>query len=63
MEYTRAMAPSTTGSTDEVDHKTTQTYSDFYWNYKITQDAVALMRKHGHAVKVVNEATGEIVVE
>ncbi|CAK7221503.1 hypothetical protein SBRCBS47491_004547 [Sporothrix bragantina] len=62
MEYTRAMAPSKTASL-EVNHKTTQTYSDYYWSYKITEDAVALMRKHGHALRVVDEATGEIELE
>ncbi|CAK7203111.1 hypothetical protein SEUCBS139899_005840 [Sporothrix eucalyptigena] len=62
MEYTRAMAPSTTDSR-EVNHTTTQTYSDYYWSYKITQDAVALMRKHGHALKVVDEVTGEVEFE
>ncbi|KAL1895867.1 hypothetical protein Sste5346_004964 [Sporothrix stenoceras] len=62
MEYTRAMAPSKTGSL-EVNHKTTQTYSDYYWSYKITADAVALMRTHGHALKIVDEATGKIEFE
>jgi len=61
IEYTREMAPKKTNET-QVNHKTTQTYSDYYWRYKMTQEAVDLMRKHGIAINLLDPATGEISV-
>lgn len=62
IEYTRAMAPKATTSKD-VNHQTTQTYSDYYWSYKMTQEAVDLMRKHGYKITLDDVATGEISLE
>ena len=59
IENTREMAPKTTPDI-EVSHKTTQTYSDYYWGYKMTPEAVKTMNGHGFAMKLVNPATGEI---
>ncbi|KAE9377618.1 FAD/NAD(P)-binding domain-containing protein [Stipitochalara longipes BDJ] len=59
IEYTREMAPKKTSET-KVNHKTTQTYSDYYWRYKMTQAAVEAMNKHGFAMTLMDPATGEI---
>lgn len=61
VEYTREMAPKATTS-KEVNHKTTQTYSDYYWRYKMTQEAVESMCSHGHSMRIVDPATGEIIL-
>lgn len=61
IEYTREMAPKRTES-NVVDHKTTQTYSDYYWRYKMTEDAVQCMKQHGYSTKLLDIATGEIAV-
>ena len=65
IEYTRDMAPrkaSGTSTGKELNHKTTQRYSDYYWSYKITQEAVAAMREHGIDMNLRNVATGEISI-
>ncbi|CZR68101.1 uncharacterized protein PAC_18000 [Phialocephala subalpina] len=61
IEYTREMAPKKT-SEQRVNHKTTQTYSDYYWRYKMTQEAVEAMKKHGFALNLINPATGETII-
>jgi salicylate hydroxylase len=61
IEYTREMAPKKTSET-HVNHKTTQTYSDYYWRYKMTQEAVEAMNKHGFAMALIDPATGEISI-
>ncbi|EXL68534.1 hypothetical protein FOPG_15421 [Fusarium oxysporum f. sp. conglutinans race 2 54008] len=62
MENTKAMAPQATNS-KEVNFKSTQTYSDYHWGYKVTEEAVHLVRAHGLALKIVNSETGEIGCE
>lgn len=59
IEYTREMAPKK-AKDKEINHKTTQTYSDYYWRYKITSEAVRAMNKHGFKMTLVNPATGDI---
>ncbi|EMT74461.1 Salicylate hydroxylase [Fusarium odoratissimum] len=62
MENTKAMAPRATNS-KEVEFKTTQTYSEYHWGYKVAEEAVDLMRAHGLALKILNDATGEVGFE
>ncbi|KAG7433601.1 FAD-dependent monooxygenase OpS4 [Fusarium oxysporum f. sp. raphani] len=62
MENTEAMAPRATNS-KEVEFKTTQTYSEYHWGYKVAEEAVDLMRAHGLALKILNDATGEVGFE
>ncbi|KAH6959509.1 hypothetical protein DER45DRAFT_538824 [Fusarium avenaceum] len=62
MENTKAMAPRATNSKD-VDFKTTQTYSDYHWGYKVTEEAVDLMRVRGLTLKILDDATGEVGFE
>jgi salicylate hydroxylase len=52
IRYTRAMAPRriNNASNEKVDHKSTQTYSDYYWRYRITEEAVNSMRENGYKV-------------
>ncbi|KAJ4035102.1 hypothetical protein NW756_006911 [Fusarium oxysporum] len=62
MENTKSMAPRATNS-KEVEFKTTQTYSEYHWGYKVAEEAVDLMRAHGLALKILNDATGEVGFE
>ncbi|EWZ48885.1 hypothetical protein BFJ70_g7899 [Fusarium oxysporum] len=62
MKNTEAMAPRATNS-KEVEFKTTQTYSEYHWGYKVAEEAVDLMRAHGLALKILNDATGEVGFE
>ena len=55
------MAPRKT-TEKEVNHKTTQTYSDYYWRYKMTSEGVKAMNEHGFALQLTNPATGEITL-
>jgi hypothetical protein len=62
MENTKAMAPQVT-NLKEVDFKTTQTYSDYHWGYKVAEEAADLMRVHGLTLKILDDATGEVGFE
>jgi len=59
IKFTREMAP-TLAVSSEVNHKTTQTYSDYYWSYKMTQEAVEAMRRHGYQMQLVDARTAEL---
>ncbi|KLO81395.1 Uncharacterized protein LW93_8104 [Fusarium fujikuroi] len=59
MENTKKMAPQATDS-KEFEFKSSQTYSDYHWGYKVAEEAVDLMRAHGLALKILNDATGEV---
>ncbi|KAJ2890851.1 FAD/NAD(P)-binding domain-containing protein [Zalerion maritima] len=62
VRYTRAMAPRRSDDPrgDKVDHKTTQTYSDYYWRYRMTDEAVREMKQNGYKVELKNSETGEL---
>lgn len=62
MENTEAMAPRATNS-KKIEFKTTQTYSEYHWGYKVAEEAVDLMRAHGLALKILNDATGQVGFE
>ncbi|KAG7417484.1 hypothetical protein LZL87_012246 [Fusarium oxysporum] len=62
MENTKAMAPRATNS-KEVEFKSTQTYSDYHWGYKVTEEAGDLMRAHGLTLKILDDATGKVGFE
>lgn len=64
MRYTRAMAPRRVDDArgEKVDHKTTQTYSDYYWRYRMTDEAVSIMKENGYKVDLKNPETGELVL-
>ncbi|KLP21054.1 Uncharacterized protein LW94_9580 [Fusarium fujikuroi] len=62
MENTMKMAPQATDS-KEFEFKSSQTYSDYHWGYKVAEEAVDLMRAHGLALKILNDATGEVGFE
>ncbi|KAF5612803.1 salicylate hydroxylase [Fusarium sp. NRRL 25303] len=59
MENTKKMAPRATDS-KEFEFKSAQTYSDYHWGYKVAEEAVDLMRANGLALKILNDATGEV---
>ncbi|KAJ6107575.1 salicylate hydroxylase [Penicillium sp. IBT 18751x] len=59
IRHTRDMAPKRHPS-QEVNHKTTQIYSNYHWGYKVTQDAVTLMNKHGYPMTVADVETAEV---
>jgi hypothetical protein len=44
----------------EVNHRTTQTYADYHWSYKMTQEAVALMNKHGYPMALADVETADV---
>lgn len=62
IEYTRLSAPVRVQDKDakKLDHKSTQTFSDYYWSYFCTQDSVRVMNDAGHKMTVVDEKTGEL---
>lgn len=47
---------------EKVDHKSTQTYSDYYWRYRTTDEAVREMKQHGYKIDVKNTETGELIL-
>ncbi|KAK5446758.1 hypothetical protein LTS15_009691 [Exophiala xenobiotica] len=59
IEYTRDSAPKATTS-NEVNHKPSQAYTDYYWRYKMTQEAVDAMQRNGYSMNIKDPATGEI---
>lgn len=38
--------------------KSANEYSDYYWSYKITEDATRLMNEHGYSMRVKGSSTG-----
>lgn len=62
MENTKKMAPQATDS-KEFEFKSSQTYSEYHWGYKVAEEAADLMRAHGLALKILNDATGEVGFE
>lgn len=63
MKYTRIMGPKsvhTKNDNDELDHESTQTFSNYYWSYHVTQEAVKAMNEAGYKMEIVNDKTGEL---
>lgn len=61
MENTQAAAPSIK-PINPLEHKSTSANADFHWGYKITQEAVDLMNRHGYSMTVKDPVTGELVL-
>ncbi|PSK36586.1 Kynurenine 3-monooxygenase [Elsinoe australis] len=53
---TRAAAPIPNATKIESANE----YSDYYWSYKVTEDATRLMNEHGYSMRVKGSGTGEI---
>lgn len=62
MANTQAAAPSTK-PINPLEHKSTSANADYHWRYKITQEAVDLMNRHGYNMCVKDPATGELVLQ
>ncbi|KAF4556626.1 FAD-binding domain-containing protein 58 [Elsinoe fawcettii] len=58
VKNTRASAPNSTST----QLKSANEYSDYYWSYKITQEAVRLMNGRGYKLNLGDEATGQVSV-
>ncbi|KAF2220782.1 hypothetical protein BDZ85DRAFT_31321 [Elsinoe ampelina] len=55
---TRAAAPDS--SSTHV--KSANDFSNYYWSYQLTQEAVRVMNEHGHGLQLVDDASAELIV-
>ncbi|KAG8628590.1 hypothetical protein KVT40_004463 [Elsinoe batatas] len=54
---TRAAAP----TSDSTQVKSASDFSDYYWSYQLTKEAVRLMNEHGYGMRLVDDSSAELI--